>query len=174
MPSTYTPLGTTKLTTAASSYTFNSFSSAYTDLRLVVVARSTLNGGTGGGADQVGLQFNGITTTTYSITQLFGSGTSAATGVQTNQTSLGIGNIPVGDSIVSPSFQMVVADIMQYSNPSIFKSVYGISGPSGDYSLHRMGTWRSTSAITSVTVLSSGGNQWAVGTTLTLYGIKAA
>ena len=172
--STYTPLGSTKFATAAATYTFNTFPSTYTDLRIVVNARSSSVGGTGDGADQIALRFNGVTTSTYSLIQMFGTGTGAAnTGGQVSQTSVGLGNVPISDNIISPSFQMTAADIMQYSNPNIFKNVYSVGGPSGSYSLHRLGTFRSTSAITSITLLFGGGANFEVGSTISLYGIKA-
>jgi hypothetical protein len=37
-----------------------------------------------------------------------------------------------------------------------------------------VGLWRSTSAITSINFFSSTGNNFAIGTTATLYGIKNA
>jgi hypothetical protein len=63
--------------------------------------------------------------------------------------------------------------VMNYSNSTTYKTALA-KGGGADYGTEAyVGLWRNTSAITSITVLSSSGNM-ATGSTITLYGIKAA
>ena len=82
MPATYEPIATTTLGSAASSITFSSIAGTYTDLRVVF----TPQGATAGVSAY--LEFNGISTTTYSETYLQGNGTTASSGQVTANTNL--------------------------------------------------------------------------------------
>ena len=70
MASTYEPIATTTLGSAASSITFSSIPATYTDLRLVLVHTPSASTG------NAQMQFNSDTATNYSYTyrQRIGSG----------------------------------------------------------------------------------------------------
>lgn len=165
MPATYEPIATTTLGSAASSITFSSISSAYTDLRLVFVCTNV------SGGDQANITFNGIGGTSYSITSLYGDGASAGSLSSTNQPAI---NAAIGGtSTTIPT--MYTADIFSYTG-STFKTclVTGNEDKNGSGLVSRtVGLFRNTAAITSVTIAKSGGT-YAIGTTATLYGIKNA
>jgi len=163
MASTYTPIATTTLGSAAASYTFSSIPSTYTDL-VVIVSATTVSD-----AQDMSIQFNGDTGTNYSNTSLVGNGSTATSTRTTGQTKIYVIN---DTSNTSPS--PVRINIMNYSNATTYKTVIA----RGDDATHRtqatVGLWRNTAtaAITSVTIL--GTTNLNTGATLTLYGILAA
>lgn len=164
MPATYEPIATTTLGSAASSIAFTSISSAYTDLRVIWTGIAT------GGAVDFYLRFNSDTGTNYSGTYLYGDGSSAGSQRVTSENAA---RLSFGLSSSIPTTTQI--DIFSYAG-STFKTV--LSAFSNDYngsgetrrSVH---LWRSTSAITTVT-LSPSSSTFAAGTTATLYGIKNA
>lgn len=165
MASTYTPIATQTLGSAAASVTFSSISSAYTDLVLVV------NGNTSGDLDlqmQVG---NGSvdTGTNYSVTFLYGTGSAAGSGRSANQSAMGLGGIYNSGSGIGTN----LVSIQNYSNTSTYKTVLSRSNSGGQVNA-RVNLWRSTSAINIIKVLVESAGNLNTGTTVTLYGIKAA
>jgi len=163
MPSTYEPIATTTLGTAASSITFSSIPATYTDLRLVLTEFSSNTATTR-------LRFNSDSGTNYSSTSLFGSGTAAGSGRQADDTGIWL-DYYAGGSTTIPLLQ--IADIFSYAG-STNKTVLvnGNSDKNGSGAVERIvGLWRNTSAITSVTAARDSGN-YNTGTTATLYGIK--
>lgn len=165
---TYEPIATTTLSSAQSTITFSSIPNTYTDLRLVVVAKGSSTG------DDILLRFNSDTATNYSYTLIYGNGTTASSNRATSVTSLNWTNFGQGiASTYSP--HLYTADVFSYAG-STFKTVLmtGSEDENGSgYSGSRVGLWRSTTAISSVSVLAAT-FQLAAGTTATLYGIKAA
>lgn len=160
MPSTYTPIATTTVGTATPSVTFSSVPGTYTDL--VVVVNGTTAASVG-----LALRFNGDTGSNYSNTYLGGTGSAAISGRATSTTIGRFGNINTSNTTG-------VANIQNYSNATTYKTTLGRSS-STDYAITYVNLWRSTAAITSVTVISDDlGTNFAVGTTFSLYGIKAA
>jgi hypothetical protein len=159
MPSTYTPIATTTLSSAAANYTFSSIPSTYTDLVLVA------NGSTSSGTENILLRFNGDTATNYSRTRILGSGTAASSERASNSTGVGIGDWGTDRC-------MVIVNIQNYSNTTTCKSTISRSDTQ-EYLSAYVGLWRSTAAINSITFYKSSGNINA-GTTLTLYGIASA
>lgn len=171
MPTTYEPIATTTLGSAASTITFSSIPGTYTDLRLVVVARGT-TASTGVG---INLRFNSDSATNYSRTYLFGDGTSADTGRSTGSTAIS-GTMP-GSSVASGIFAMNTLDIFSYAGSTNKTSLMTISkdmnNGGSDYAWVQTNLWRSTSAITTVTLTTASGN-FDTGTTATLFGILKA
>jgi hypothetical protein len=163
MAITYEPISTTTLSTATASVTFSSISGTYTDLVLVVNGQVSTS-------QQIALQFNSDTASNYSVTALYGDGSSAASARNSSTTSIvggfgWFGSATIGTSIIN---------IQNYSNATTYKTAIGRGNLSSDYVHTGVGLWRSTSAITSITMFVSGGYNWNSGATFTLYGIKAA
>lgn len=165
MPATYEPIATTTLSSAASTITFSSIGSGYTDLKLVLVTTTSVS-------DTVFLRFNSDSTTTYSGTYLYGDGSTASSGRRTSVTGL-YGGFGVTTSTSTPS--MWTWDIFSYAGSTNKTTLNTISMDfNGSGSVTRsVGLWRSTSAVTSISANVSGSN-FNSGTTATLYGIKAA
>lgn len=166
MATTYEPIATTTLSSAQSSVTFSSISGSYTDLVLVISARMTA----GGGASAIQAQFNSDTGSNYSFTLLNGDGSSATSARSSNQTqaAIGLGTDAAGE------WSSNIVQIMNYSNSTTYKTVLARAGIAGDRVRAIVSLWRSTSAITSITIINNGATTFVSGSTFTLYGIKAA
>jgi hypothetical protein len=162
MPGTYEPIATQTLASAAASVTFSSIPSTYTDLVLIMNAKGT-------GAANPALRFNGDTATNYSSTVLHGSGSTGSSFYYTTATSIKTHNFGNAMNGVWTSY---IANIQNYSNTTTNKSCIMRYNATSEVDAGT-GSWRSTSAITSVTIVSDD-TSYDVGSTFTLYGIKAA
>ena len=166
MPSTYEKIATTTLGSAASSITFSSIASTYTDL--VVVVQGTYSTSD----DLISLRYNNDTGSNYSSTSMYGNGTSAASYRTSSATSIQVGWYPHpgGAAVVS---QMVL-QILNYSNATTYKTNLSRGDTSNvQGTAARVGLWRSTAAINRIDLIMLAGNL-QTGTTATVYGIKAA
>ena len=165
MPVTYENLATTTLGTAAASITFSSISSAYTDLRLVLVGTTATD-------DGCRLRFNSDTGSNYSVTRLRGNGTSAASDRFTSQTSIIAGATVL--SATTPTLR--IFDLFSYAGSSnktlLLSEAADLNGTGGVSRI--VGLWRNTSAINAIEIFTSSGVNFSVGTTATLYGILRA
>ena len=159
MPSTYTPIATQTLGSAAASVTFSSIPQTYTDLVLVVVAPS--------GNNNDSLQFNSDTGANYSWTRVYGDGTSAASSRSSNANYI---RTTAGDLTNTNS---ILIQIMNYSNSTTNKTVLTRGTNPSVLTIAVAGLWRNTSAITTINYSVATGT-FATGSTFTLYGIKAA
>jgi hypothetical protein len=157
MPSTYTPIATTTLGSAASSVTFSSISAAYTDI--VMVFNGSLSVGSG-----LTFQVNGATSG-FSDTFLIGYGSSASSGRDTSATSSFFGDIGTTNSTA-------ILNFMNYSNTTTYKTVLSRGSAAGNGVSASVGLWQSTSAINQIKILSPSGNI-TTGSTFTLYGIRS-
>lgn len=166
MPTTYEPIATTTLTSAVANYEFTSIPGTYTDLVLVASVRVT----TAGYSDYI--QFNGDTGTNYSVTILYGNGTSAASTRYSTASAPYVNYYGYAPS-AADTFNACIIHIMNYSNTTTNKTFISRSNNAAGGTDAIVGLWRSTSAITSLKYVQ-GNNTLASGTTLTLYGIKAA
>jgi hypothetical protein len=171
MPATYEPIATTTLGSATASITFSTIPATYTDLRIVFVGKSAAGGSA---VENFGVQFNSDTGTNYSRTRLSGDGSAAASARGTNNVALIFTEALAGSTATSPSY--VAFDVFSYAG-STNKTVLAESSldQNGSGTVARnVGLWRSTAAITTIKVYDYGGNNLAIGTTATLYGIKNA
>ena len=167
MPSTYEPIATQTLGSAASSVTFSSISGTYTDLILVMNVGGSVSG------NAMNMTFNSDTSTNYSDTGLWGTGSSAASGRHSNASNAAL-SIGIGVSTSASDTQTIV-QIQNYSNSTTYKTYLSRTGnTAGSYPGTEaiVGLWRSTSAITTVSVAC--GANWVTGSTFTLYGVKSA
>ncbi len=160
MAYTYEPIATNTLVSNTATVTFSSISGSYTDLYLVATAY------TPGGDDNFLLNFNGDTGTNYSVTRLYGDGTSTSSSRGTNQTVCQVGGL-------GNYWTMVKTNIMNYSNSTTYKTTLTRNDRANSSTGTTVNLWRSTTAITSI-VISTSGNPFGSGSTFTLYGIKAA
>jgi hypothetical protein len=159
--STYTPIYSTTLSSSANGVTFSNIPTTYTDLSLVITG--TLNT-----TNYISLTYNSDVAGNYSYTQITGNGTSA-----TSTRSANTGFAYTGQ--LSTSQGSVTFNIMNYSNPTTFKTAIARASTASVETGAWASLWRNTAPIT--TIYASSGNGSAVfqsGSTFTLYGIKAA
>lgn len=161
MAITYEPIATTTLGSAQGTVTFSTIPGTYTDLRLVIAGIIST------AIDPVTINFNSDTGSNYSYTLLYGDGTSAASARSSNLTAIRAGYLGTVQGITA-------VDIFNYSNTTTNKTVLGRGNVANWGVTAQVSMWRSTSAITSMTIKSLSAYNFASGSTFTLYGIKAA
>lgn len=162
MPATFQPLQTTTLGSNQSSLTlFSNIPSTYTDLVIVgdFISNTLIFGG-------LWLRFNGSSATDYSSTTLEGSGSNAITFRESNSNRMQVGYNDAN------ARQMFVINIMDYANTTTNKTALVRYGNPTPLVQARIGMWRSTAAISSITMGVDNQNI-ASGSTFTLYGVKA-
>lgn len=153
--STYVPIQSITLTGNAVDIDFINIPQTFTDL--VIVYNGTSTGNT-----QVYMTFNG-STSGYSDTMMYGSGTSALGNRRTN-------NSRIQDMLAYTSRSTGIINIQNYASSIWNKTVLAKSGVTDAEIDVTVGLWASTAPITSIK-LTSGTSSWVAGTTATLYGI---
>jgi hypothetical protein len=164
MTATYEKIATTTLGSAQADITFSSISGAYTDLVIILNGAFTT-------AETIGVQFNSDTGSNYSSTILAGSGSTATSGRNTNQTGLTVGtNGYWTTSIIANS----ILNIQNYSNTTTYKTILSRSNNASVGLDAIVGLWRNTAAINAIKLYGFySGHSFITGTTATIYGIKA-
>jgi hypothetical protein len=158
---TYESIATQTLGSSSGSITFSSIPSTYTDLVIVF-------SGTTAALVAVDIQFNGDTSTNYSRTIISGNGSTASSDREVNQpqSSLGLSSTTQSDTIWQ---------VFNYSNTTTFKTTLARANVTASLVRACLGLYRSTSAITSVTLsVTNSATTFNTGSTFSLYGIKAA
>ena len=160
---TYIPIATQTLGSAASSITFSSIPNTYTDLRLVLVCTGTYSGPT--------LIFNGSSASNYSQTYITGNGSAANSGYVSASPAIYLtsGSTP-GVSTTIPN--IYTFDIFSYAgatNKTLLETLAEDHNGTGAVQAN-VALWRSTAAITSITLSDVTGN-FSINTTATLWGI---
>lgn len=163
MPQTYEPIATTTTSSSATSVVFSSLGS-YTDLIVVVNAGATV-------AADLWMRFNGDTASNYSSTWIYGTGSTA--GSVRQSTTYIICNWYAGLPAGTNDRVIDLINIQNYANTSVNKTVLMRANNAAGGTDAGVGLWRSTAAITSITLLPSN-NAFRDGSTFTLYGITAA
>jgi hypothetical protein len=161
MAVTYEPIATQTITGSSSSgVTFNSFA-GYTDIRIIAQVATLPSGGS------LAIQVNSDTGSNYSTTRMYGNGSTATSDRVANTTAL----VSWGASTLNPV--LFTVDLMNYANTTTYKTSLTRVANAGEYVAALVGLWRNTAAITSIAINAVSTN-FPVGSTFTLYGIKAA
>lgn len=162
---TYTPIESRTLTSATSSVTFTSIPGTYTDIVAIVTMPSS-------GTVTTALRVNGDTGTNYSTTILAGISAGASSYRESNKSWGVTGGLVSGMGANSN----IICHFMNYSNSTTYKTILarGNSGTNFDLEQNVI-LWRSTNAINSISFIdyNGGANTYPIGSTFTLYGIKA-
>ena len=165
MAKTYEPIATSTVGTATTTVNFTSIPQTYTDI--VVASSIQVSGNV-----NVFMTFNSDSGANYSFTLLQGDGSTASSGRVSNQTRIQLDSVaypPISGSSCAPG----IVQINNYSNATTYKTAL-IRANNGAVGVSAfVGLWRNTAAITTITFVAGAVN-FAVGTTFTLYGIKAA
>lgn len=170
MANTYEAIATQTLGSAAASVTFSSIPSTYTDLVFVVNAAQAVNN------SPVYVRVNGLTTSIYSNTFLYGNGTSAVSS-RYNTAALGGAGFNL-DNVNERPFPADFSGVatyhfMNYSNTTTNKTVLLRHGTASGWTMANVGLIQTTNAISSLNIYPFTGS-FATGSTFSLYGIKAA
>lgn len=162
MASTYTPIATYTVSgSSTSNYTFSSIPSTYTDLVLIANMAETPSLGS------FVYRVNSDSGSNYSTTYIDGNGTSATSGRYTSQTEARGTYEGVGTG-----FGTYILNFQNYANTTTYKTMLTRASGAAVAAETTVSLWRSTSAINSITLYA--GQNFASGSTFTLYGIKAA
>ena len=169
--STYTPIATTTLGSAAADITFSSISGSYTDLVLVMTGRFDSANTSRELRIQVG---NGSidTGSNYSITRIAGYGSGLFSDRVSNSTNMTAGVIPAANA-PSGYIGNAIYQFQNYSNTTTNKTILNRTNDGNDWTAAVVGLWRSTSAINTIKIFGLTANLVA-GSTATLYGIASA
>jgi len=168
MPATYEPIATTTLTATQANIEFTSIPGTYTDLILVLSHRVATTGYSSY------MQFNGDTGANYSCTILYGNGSSAGSFRYSTVSAAYLEWYGYPPS-ATDTFGTQIIHIMSYANTNVYKTYIARPGNAAAGTDAIVAMWRSTSAITSLKYIpSASAGNFQIGTTATLYGIKAA
>lgn len=185
MPTTYEPIQTYTLNSSQTTVTFSSIPNTYTDLILIISARTDRNDQANRPTDSIRVTYNGSGASYYSDTIMASSSSSTPFSYkEPNQGFLAVGAIP-GAQSTSGQFGTNIFQIFGYSNTTTYKTMLArgdnaTSVGSGNYYMGAMvGFWRgstgsSTEAISSIALSPYVGPNFLANSTFTLYGIKAA
>lgn len=167
MTSTYQVISTTTVSgTSTTSIDMTSIPSTYTDLVAV------FNGGFSINDALIYITVNNDTGANYSYTQMYGNGSSAGSGSATSANNWNIMWYPYPNTATGVG----IFNFHNYSSTSMSKTLTARIGASNVDTRAVAGLWNSTAAITSVkfTMSTYASPYFVAGTTVTLYGIKAA
>lgn len=162
MPVTYIPLATQTLGSAAASVTFSSIPGTYTDLVLIVAGNKS-----GTGSSDITWQANGNTGSNYSQTAIYGAGSIAESDRGSNATSARAGRIGASQSVS-------ILNFFNYANTTTNKTCIARGNVADSLVISQVGLFRSTSAITSLSFALATADNFAAGSTFSLYGIASA
>jgi len=165
--STYTPIATTTLGSAAASVTLSSISTAYTDLIVIVNTYLSANAYS---YMQVGN--NGLDAgTNLSVTWLYGYGNSTSGSIRQSNTATPFFDWQGNDQ----GFGTAIINFQNYANTSVYKTFLfkdASTNTHGELDVG-VGLWRSTSALNTIK-FTAAGTTFVAGSTFTVYGIQAA
>lgn len=156
MAQTYIPLATAT-PNGATSYTFSGWTGTYTDY--VVVGSCYMSGGT-----TVRLRLNGVTTSSYPYSVAFSDGSN----IDVTGSSIELCDVPTGTT------STFVTNIMNADATTLNQKCVLSWGAASNVTNMTGGGLRSTSAISSITILTTNGQTFSSGTKITLFGILRA
>jgi hypothetical protein len=168
MPTTYEPIATITFNGSTSGASFTSIPQTYTDIVAICLVRTTET------VAQTGIYtaVNTFTGTT-SFTWLAGDGSVALSGRGSNPQYAWLGQIN-GASATSGTFSTVIVHYMNYSNTTTNKTVLSRTGSAAYSTAAFVNLIQTTSALSRIDIVANNLNNFAAGSTITLYGIKAA
>lgn len=159
-------------TGSSGTITFSSIPSTYQHLQIRGIARTT----TTGTDNDIFLQFNGVSTTTYDYHYLRGNGTAASASGAINQTRMQVANVAGNGSAASIVGSFII-DIHDYASTTKNKTVRSISGHDQNGTDQNIflfsGLSRNTAAVSSISIIVPTLN-FTTASTFALFGIKGA
>jgi hypothetical protein len=175
MPENYVLLERTELNASAASVTFaNIPQTGYTDLKLVMSARSDQTGSVG---QDVYVRFNGDSGANYSFRRLYGNGSAAySDAVSSSSTAGRIGRCTSNDATASTfgNTEFYIPNYTSSNQKSISGDAVDETNATGTIDQMTATIWTGTASISSMQLFPfSGGTNFIAGSTFSLYGIAA-
>jgi hypothetical protein len=175
----YESIATTTVGSGGSStITFSSIPSGFEHLQIRSILRNA--SGSAGSLDLF-MNFNSDTGTNYRAYKQFGGDGSSAFGAASGTSTAATDKIAnayfLNDGNTASVYSVWVCDILDYRNTNKYKVTRSFNGQdlNGSGSIRFFsGLWKSTSAITSITLTVEGSNNFKQYTQFALYGIKGA
>ena len=168
----YESIATVTSTGSSGNLVFSSIPGTYTHLQIRGILRTSDTGT----FNNQGLRFNSDSTSSYAYHTLAGNGTTASASATSSVQSINDFMRAASDSLASGIFGVAVIDILDYANTNKYKTMRVLQGGDGNGSGIvglSSGLWMKTDAITSITIIPSGGTA-ITNSTFALYGIKVA
>ena len=170
--STYTPIASQTLGSSAATVTFTNIPQNFTDLVLVINARTDRSGQA---TDGLNIKFNTDDNSNYSDTEIIGNGSSASSVRNTNTSRwfTNDANLP-GATATASVFSSIIVSFQNYANTSTYKTGLCRFNLASSNTGASVGLWRSTSALDAITLISRNNANFVSGSTFNLYGIASA
>jgi hypothetical protein len=172
MPVTHALIASSQSASNVSSVTFSSISSIYTDLKLVISARTNR----AADEDSIGIAFNdGLSATSWLL--LFNQGSSLQAGTST---ALGYGNAFAGRIAAANTSASIFSNLELYipnystSANKTFSTTGGVDPNGTPYSTLLLSMRTLTSAISTILLVPGNGTEFVAQSSFHLYGIKKA
>ncbi len=163
----YELISTTVLGADTASVTFSSIDQTYKHLELRIVGRNNDSGGT---QNNLRMTVNG-SSTGYAYHRLGGNGSSVTSIAATSATQFYVGALPTNAQTSQSGAAVIsILDYASVSKNKTIRSFFGASASDASTVGLYSGLWTSTSAITSILLLTSG--SFVAGSRFSLYGIK--
>jgi len=165
------------LQASASSVVMSSIPQTYTHLQLRALVKTSR----GVTYDSINLRANSDTGANYAAHEMSGDGRPyISVGGSGGATSAYVARVPGNVSGHENKFGIVIVDILDYTDTNkhkTFRSIYGYdialgSGSIGGINGMNSGVWRSTAAITSLTIRPDSGPNFLTYSNFALYGIR--
>jgi len=161
----------------ASTISFTSIPNTYKHLQIRAFAKT--NRATYG-TDSYYMRFNSDTGANYAYHWIRGNGATATASASTGTNEIYIES--ASGTNVSSSYGAAVIDILDYTSTSKFKTTRTLSGVDingtissyGGFVYFQSGLWRSTSALTSIQIISDDADAFQQYSSFALYGIEGA
>jgi hypothetical protein len=122
---------------------------------------------------EIAITCNSDSGSNYSRHYLYGDGSAAGAGASTSATSMLIAYVSPSSALASTNTVNIV-DLLDYQDSNKYKTFRVLTGMdvngSGGYVQLSSGSWRSTTAISTLTLTIA--NNYTTGTQFALYGIK--
>lgn len=164
MPATYEPIQTTTLSSTSTLVTFSSIPATYTDLFVACQIQRT------SATMSMRITVNNDTSALYSYTRFSAYSTTA---LASDRITGGANWQPWFNGAAFTNISNFNFNLLNYANTTTFKPALFKNAEAGGEMTVTVGTYQSTNAINRID-FTAASNSFAVGSTFTVYGIKAA
>ena len=163
-PSSYESIATLS-GNGVSTITFSSIPQTYKSLQIRAITKSS-------NFSDVGVRFNGVTTTSYYSHWLTGNGSTASASGGAGNRMLSLISTP---DLSHTGHGVAILDVIDYASTTknkVIRSFNGLDRNGAGQIYLSSGALFNTSAISSITIYETGGRTWTTGTSFALYGVK--